>query len=414
MENYRRVTKLKDFDLNRTKNKEIDYLGIKIKHFYQRVEKLQRECFIKEKEEKQRHELKKAEANRVQMDTSNLAFSKIKQMATQFFRDSTNKSKKSQEFLNQRKLNIDNANRAIEGNRIKNYLQKVMLKNVSAKSKIDNKRDCSYDEIKELISKARNNYLLHKKNRKFIRVSLSPSKNENVTHNESMTSTDDLKRVQRLFQKKIKHKKHSRSLYHHFLSSQTSSFICNNTSLSGHPNQQNSLRDIMLKNKANRIKINKSEISSPSVNKHHRSKVHSFQMKPLVHSQSCESHLTPKVLNQPLIVTKIEDIINDYKHVKSQIKKERNLFLKRQFLSRDEIKKLMDVREEMRIMKIKEKYLRTKFPEKKEKTQQYFSDFVSEIGELLDAAENKFYLRKKNEYNAFQLDAFFKQYSWLK
>ena len=68
----------------------------------------------------------------------------------------------------------------------------------------------------------------------------------------------------------------------------------------------------------------------------------------------------------------------------------------------------------MRIMKIKEKYLRTKFPEKKEKTQKYFSDFVSEIGELLDAAENKFYLRKKHEYNAFQLDAFFKQYSWLK
>ena len=202
MENYRRVTKLKDFDLTRTKKKEIDYLGIRIKHFYQRVEKLQRECFLKEKEEKQRQELKKAEANRVQMDTSNLAFSKIKQMTTQFFRDSTNKSKKSQEFLNQRKINIDNAHRAIERNRIKNYLQKVMLKNVTAKSRIDNKRDCSYDEIKELISRARNNYLLHKKKRKFIRVSLSPSKQDNVIHNESMNSTDDLKRVQLLFKKK--------------------------------------------------------------------------------------------------------------------------------------------------------------------------------------------------------------------
>ena len=341
MENYRRVTKLKDFDLTRTKKKEIDYLGIRIKHFYQRVEKLQRECFLKEKEEKQRQELKKAEANRVQMDTSNLAFSKIKQMTTQFFRDSTNKSKKSQEFLNQRKINIDNAHRAIERNRIKNYLQKVMLKNVTAKSRIDNKRDCSYDEIKELISRARNNYLLHKKKRKFIRVSLSPSKQDNVIHNESMNSTDDLKRVQLLFKKKIEHKKHSSSLYQHFLSSGTSSFVCNSTSLSGQPH---SLRDIMLKQKPNHIKINQSEILSPNVNKHHKSKSRSFQTKPLSHSQSCDTHLNPKVINQPIIVTRMEDIINDYKHVKSQIKKERNLFLKRQFLTKEEIKKLTDVR----------------------------------------------------------------------
>ena len=73
-----------------------------------------------------------------------------------------------------------------------------------------------------------------------------------------------------------------------------------------------------------------------------------------------------KVVNKPLYTTNVSYFIKEMERIKSSIANERKRYKKNGVISEECVDKVMNVRKDMKMLKLRMKYLNTKFPEKKE------------------------------------------------
>ena len=82
-------------------------------------------------------------------------------------------------------------------------------------------------------------------------------------------------------------------------------------------------------------------------------------------SDSCHQKCNSKVVNKPLYTTNIAYFIKEMERIKSSVANERKRYKKNRVISEECVDKVMNVRKDMKMLKLRMKYLNTKFPEKK-------------------------------------------------
>ena len=83
-------------------------------------------------------------------------------------------------------------------------------------------------------------------------------------------------------------------------------------------------------------------------------------------SDSTYKKCNSKVVNKPLYTTNVAYFIKEMERIKSSIANERKRYKKNGVISEECVDKVMNVRKDMKMLKLRMKYLNTKFPEKKE------------------------------------------------
>ena len=83
-------------------------------------------------------------------------------------------------------------------------------------------------------------------------------------------------------------------------------------------------------------------------------------------SDSTYKKCNSKVVNKPLYTTNVSYFIKEMERIKSSIANERKRYKKNGVISEECVDKVMNVRKDMKMLKLRMKYLNTKFPEKKE------------------------------------------------
>ena len=83
-------------------------------------------------------------------------------------------------------------------------------------------------------------------------------------------------------------------------------------------------------------------------------------------SDSTYKKCNSKVVNKPLYTTNVAYFIKEMERIKSSVANERKRYKKNGVISEECVDKVMNVRKDMKMLKLRMKYLNTKFPEKKE------------------------------------------------
>lgn len=73
-----------------------------------------------------------------------------------------------------------------------------------------------------------------------------------------------------------------------------------------------------------------------------------------------------KIVNKPLYTTNVAYFIKEMERIKSSVANERKRYKKNGVISEECVDKVMNVRKDMKMLKLRMKFLNTKFPEKKE------------------------------------------------
>ncbi len=95
---------------------------------------------------------------------------------------------------------------------------------------------------------------------------------------------------------------------------------------------------------------------------------------------SSKNRLTKtKIINRPFYTSNIKDFISQFQRIKNETLKSRFIHKKHHLISYNEIDKIMDNIEEMKIYKLKQKYLETKFPRKKITKNYSIKDFKNKL-----------------------------------
>ena len=96
-----------------------------------------------------------------------------------------------------------------------------------------------------------------------------------------------------------------------------------------------------------------------------------------------------KIKNKPLYTTKIEDIINEYTRIKKNSKLQRIKYKEAHFLTYREIDNIMDIKEDLLIFSLKEKYLKKQFPKPVVTRQNKRDLFIKKFKDDIDFMDNK-------------------------
>ena len=81
--------------------------------------------------------------------------------------------------------------------------------------------------------------------------------------------------------------------------------------------------------------------------------------------KKCNIKENSKVINKPLYTTNVAYFIKEMKRIKSNIANERKRYKRNGVINEECVDKVMNVRKDMKMLKLKMKFLNTKFPEKK-------------------------------------------------
>ena len=104
----------------------------------------------------------------------------------------------------------------------------------------------------------------------------------------------------------------------------------------------------------------------------------------------CRIKESNKVINKPLYTLNVAYFLKEMKRIKSCIANERKRYKKNGIINEECVDKVMNVRKDMKMLKLKMKFFNTKFPEKKEeevykgnKTRKVLEDNIDKLDELL-------------------------------
>jgi hypothetical protein len=283
---------------------------IKINNLFKRVFDLKHNIAIKKYKEK-----KEKEKERQKIDTPELHFYKINQILGDYF-----KSEK-QIISDEKRIKGDFS----KFNRSKRNLSEIYL----VKGKVNSFSNNINDTLNELEKKL-NSYS----------KSLSQNKNNNLTNS-------------------------SNNLHLYNQKSNFSSFINFNSEKREKIKKENVFKFSRNSNYLSTNNIIETNISSYLKNKNQIIK----QSNTLNHSAkkifSAKNKLTKtKIINRPFYTSNIKDFISQFQRIKNEILKSRLIHKKHHLISYNEIDKIMDNIEEMKMNKLKDKYLNTRFPTK--------------------------------------------------
>ena len=352
--------------------KKIDLDKIKIYRLNVRVERLKKVLRERERKEKKKILERQNQINQLQKENWDFSYSAIKEITNKFFRKNGTKSNEMSKIkLKQAQISIDMANRNLEINR-KLYLSK---KEILQNKKIESKLGLNEDNVVENLRKSLSNRKIKSsscpptKRKKDIEDMLSKSFIEEVKSKQEMKKGSKLFRMNKISSaKQIK----------------VPSFNITRS------RSQN--RNIKTANKENN--------GHNSLNTSGKNKVISSSFRAV----------SNKVKNLPLYTTKIEDIIIEYDLIRERMEKERKKYIKNRLLSPNDIDEIMKTRTEMKILKLKNKYLKTKFPEPGTTGNKSLNieEIKNKIGHELDKIERKFYnSRDTNKEFDFTKEDFF-------
>lgn len=343
--------------------KKIDLIQIKIHNFTIRVDQLKKQLRERERKEKKAKLERLNEVNQLQKENWDFSYSKIKDITNQFFRNNEKKNEQMKLKLHKEKINIDMVNRNIEINRKVHHLKKVSLRNQKVQSKLGIKESNTIELLKQNLTRAKNKIKSlsapqTKRNRK-----KGYNKSFIEEHKSKLQGCKVLRMNKAFSAKKIK--------------DNSSSIILKSSSTSR-------VNYSPVKNYLN----SSSNIKEPVISSSYRT-------------------ISNKVKNLPLYTTKIDDIIKEYDNIKDSMENERRKYIKNHILGMEQIDEIIKTRTEMKIMKLKQKYLSTRFPEAGlGKSGMSLSEMKGKISKELDKIDRKFYLTKEKEFD-FTKDDFF-------
>jgi hypothetical protein len=304
------------------KNKTIDIDHIKSILLMKRFEEIRRKRREKEKEEK---ELQKKKNNNSQWH--NLR-SKDEVLGYQFRRNPFDEQKKNKFDIKKHQKAIELLNRNMEKNKMNNALKEVTLHFTNIKSKLNiNNGEDEFTLIKKKIKESQKKNISNKKNKK---GKLYLNKNFN-TEFQIKNYTIDTRR-QRHYS--VIPPKHGKNYY--MLKRLSNSYRKFNTDYSN--NIMKKRRPLSLNHKLN-------------------------------------------IRNEPIYTGDIRDFVDEYNRIKKSINSERRKLKRRHLISYENIKEIMDVKCDMEIFSLKQKYLNLKFkkPEKVKSNKPKIDVFIDKM-----------------------------------
>ena len=96
-----------------------------------------------------------------------------------------------------------------------------------------------------------------------------------------------------------------------------------------------------------------------------------------------------KVIHKPIYITNINDLIMEYDRIKNNIKKLKKNYEERHFSTYKEIDHLLEIKEEMLMFLLKQKFLNSKFKPKPNKITKNKNEFINKMKEYLEILEDK-------------------------
>jgi hypothetical protein len=271
--------------------------------FYKRVKELEKQdrAFMKRERDKQKN---------TALNGFSLSHFKKNVLTSEFHRNPFENKKAFNSFnFKKHKLAIENADRNIEKNRIEHVIKKIALHFVDAKSRLNITNQDELAQIKEKIQFKRANLnSAQNKTKVFNTLRLTTTQSTETTIKNKRRRVSYVNNV-KIVNKNYKVVKLGRNIY---------------------LDTEGSIGD-SYKNK-NRLTYNRN-------NKH-------------------------IVNHEPIYTTDINEFVNEYDRLKTQLKREKRLFERRNMLPQHDIEDLMKVRTEMKMQLLKEKYDKCKFPKR--------------------------------------------------
>ena len=100
-----------------------------------------------------------------------------------------------------------------------------------------------------------------------------------------------------------------------------------------------------------------------------------------------------KVINKPIYTTNINDLIYEYDRIKKNIKKLRKNYKEKHFSTYKEIDHLMEIKEDMLMFLLKQKFLNSKFRPKPIKITKNKNEFMNKMKDYVDMLEEMVLLK---------------------
>ena len=96
-----------------------------------------------------------------------------------------------------------------------------------------------------------------------------------------------------------------------------------------------------------------------------------------------------KVMNKPIYTTNIKDLINEYDKIKSNIKKLKKNYEEKHFSTYKEIDHLLEIKEDMLMFLLKQKFFKSKFRPKPGKNGKTKTEFINKMKDYVEILEEK-------------------------
>ena len=347
---------LREDNFKYIKKHSIDYGRIKTIQFIEKVKKFKEERKLKNKlKELELKQLQKnGEINWNLRSKDELYQSKFKRNPFDLKDNSAN-----QFNFKKHKEQIEFADRNMTKNRLNHALNQIALHFVKVKAKINIKGDI-FNEIKNAIkNNIKKTQTISKKKSLFLKTSSSLNFDENIIINKKKENKNILN---------INNNENNNdNEINQLLIEQNSSSFSNDDDSSSKleeiQKQPNKKQNIIVppthgKNYYFIKQLGKFPISSANTRIETDYSLNNYTNNHLFKSYNCNKNKKNlKIKNNPIYTTNIDDFINDYHKINNKINKEKKCFIKRKFHEYDELEEMMNIRKELKLFQLKNKFI---------------------------------------------------------
>ena len=349
---------LREDNFKYIKKHSIDYGRIKTIQFIEKVHKFKEEIKLKNKlkELKQKKLQKNGEINWNLRSKDELYQSKFKRNPFDLKENSAN-----QFNFQKHKEQIEFADRNMSKNRLNHALNQIALHFVKVKSKLNLNKDI-FKEIKNAINNnIKKSKTITKKKSLFVKTSTSLNfYDENNYYNKNKKED-----------KKKNDDNNNDNNLHYFLNDNSSSFS-NDEDNKLYEKQNSNKKKLLKSNLILKVvppthgknyyfikKLGKypNSAAHTRVDTDYTTNLNSNNNKNKVYNNYNNNNKKLKIKINPFHTTDINDFIRDYHKINNELNKEKKCFIKRKFHDYDEIEEMMNIRKELKLFKLKDKYI---------------------------------------------------------
>ena len=347
---------LREDNFKYIKKHSIDYGRIKTIQFIEKVDKFKEERKLKNKlKELELKKLQKnGEINWNLRSKDELYQSKFKRNPFDLKENSTNKFN-----FKKHKEQIEFADRNMTKNRLNHALNQIALHFVKVKAKINIKGDI-FNEIKNAIkNNIKKTQTISKKKSLFLKTSSSLNFDENIIINKEKENKNILNINN--------NENNNENEINQLLIEQNSSSFSNDDDSSSKleeiKKQPNKKQNIIVppthgKNYYFIKQLGKFPVSSANTRIETDYSLNNYTNNHLFKSYNFNKNKKNlKIKNNPIYTTNIDDFINDYHKINNKINKEKKCFIKRKFHEYDELEEMMNIRKELKLFQLKNKFI---------------------------------------------------------